>query len=288
MPSTVTQDNIILTLIEVICQTIMYGVFIVVMPILLHTLTTRKTRGPNSIMLWCTLCTFALASAHWAASVAALVAKISGSHEHRNSVIRTMFNAVVFLNFIFADTVVVWRMRVLCTSYIPSKVLLIPVMLLVITSFSVCAVVGLRIVITASPGNEARGGPLVEAINIAQTSGISFSLLSNIVATSIIGVWAWWIQKLFRTESADTGKGARITRAQRVVILLLESGSLYCISSILLLVSTLIRLPVGGTLGDIYTPVHVQISVSPVLHGIAISTAFLVLICLFREYFRHW
>ena len=63
------------------------------------------------------------------------------------------------------------------------------------------------------------------------------------------------------------------------MVLLAESGIVYCISSvsnqspcndthvdyqfqIILVVAQGIRTPLGGTVGDIYTPMHVQLAVS--------------------------
>lgn len=102
------------------------------------------------------------------------------------------------------------------------------------------------------------------------------SLLTNILSTSIVGLKAWkhrqWIKHDLKLAHTKT------SRSEKVLVLLIESGLFYCISGVssiqsglftlaltkrqaTVLICSVVRLPVG-TLGDIYTPVNVQIAVS--------------------------
>lgn len=111
---------------------------------------------PNLVMLAITLFIFAMSTSYWAVSVMSLVSKITGSHMARNVVIREVFNAIVLINCtsyyngspvyrihsqikpsatdIFADGVVVWRMRVLCKGQFSKVTMNIPIVMLGLTS----------------------------------------------------------------------------------------------------------------------------------------------------------
>ncbi|KAI0347322.1 hypothetical protein BDW22DRAFT_517938 [Trametopsis cervina] len=245
-----------------VCETFVYGAFSAVVVILLHTVLTSSRVELSATRLRLILCAFVLSSVHCASSVVSLVTSIVRPEPYGPRATRDVLNALIQLNFLFADGVVVWRMRVLCTLFVPSWVLLIPVSTLAATSLCVFLTMGLRVAIMIiAEDDRIDHGPVLTSLNVIQVSVIGLSLLSNISATTIIGYWAWRWNKAFPRE--DRSHGPRATTGERVLFLLFESGCLYCASTTILLIGTPIRV-INGTVGDIYKPLHVQFSVSHV------------------------
>jgi len=144
-----------------------------------------------------------------------------------------------------------------------AKVLIIPFVLLALTSISVTGTIGIRCAIIAEEiikHTPIETGKLVDAINHTQVANLVFSLATNLVATGIISHKAWKHRQLIRYAMND--KQATTSKVENIMALLWESGVLYCVNGILVLVFTVITVRWGslrwGTLGDLYTPVSVQ------------------------------
>lgn len=122
------------------------------------------------------------------------------------------------------------------------------------------ATIALRIAISVIRAKSDYGPAprnLNHAIDVTQVANLALTLLTNVMATALIAVKAWKHRRLVRTHLKDAED--RGQRAESVLALVVESGILYCLSNVTVLAATLIRLPFG-TLGDIYTPVNVQIA----------------------------
>ncbi len=139
----------------------------------------------------------------------------------------------------------------------------------------------IRIVICTRPGPDIYAPsssitkPVLEkAIDYSQTVTLVFSFLTNTLATLIVGLEAWKHRQFVRKEIRLAR--AKNLRGEKILVLLVESGLLYCISGVgravycytdlikiqaALLICSLVRMPLGR-LGDVYTPVNVQIAVS--------------------------
>ncbi|KAG7093131.1 hypothetical protein E1B28_009414 [Marasmius oreades] len=172
-----------------------------------------------------------------------------------------ILGSVVLINYALTDGVVLWRAWALCSDDY-RKWLYVPLFFLCCACTTISATIVVRITIQSIPHadgttSDPRIKKLTRAIDVFQTSNLGFSLLMNLSATGLVALKAWrfrrWIK--FDLKAIRGGK----TRGQKIMILLVESGVFYCISVITALVFTSIRLPVG-TLGDIYTPVNIQIA----------------------------
>ncbi|SJL02425.1 uncharacterized protein ARMOST_05752 [Armillaria ostoyae] len=188
-----------------------------------------------------------------------------------------MMSALVLLNYVLTDGVVVWRAWVICQDgYRRSLILPLGFLCLTLSEFwffyapagfllmvgmtivSVLVTIGLRVAITVLNNTQQivvvhRGIALV--LDYLQVANLVLSLLTNIFSTSIIGIKAWHHRHWVTSELQLKRKN--ITTAERILALLVESGIIYCFSGAMVLIATLIQLP-DGTLGDVYTPVHVQ------------------------------
>ncbi|KAF7315752.1 hypothetical protein MIND_00091100 [Mycena indigotica] len=170
-----------------------------------------------------------------------------------------LFNAVVLVNYVFSDAVVIWRSWII-TPVQHRRWIAIPVTLVFLASVSVISTIVFRaIAFVQYPLVPVPKDTFIDrGINVLQLLSIGLSLLSNISATFVVGIVA--IQHRQTISAAFiTAKHTRLTRGERILRLLVESGLLYCISGLVLAVFCFIRLP-HGTLGDIYTPVTVHIS----------------------------
>ena len=198
-----------------------------------------KSRS-NIIILVVTVVAFVLSTGSWVATHATFIVKIvsnpSGDHLGIATATRLNFNAIIFINceyrgclseyllerhadrtlpmlVLFADGVVVWRMRALCQDHFSRKVLATPLILLALTSrmWSPCtkcagtdcrittvAVIGtiiVRIYETVLPAGALphEQSLVTNAVNVSQVATLVFSLVTNIVSTSIIARWAWYV-----------------------------------------------------------------------------------------------
>ncbi|EIM85233.1 uncharacterized protein STEHIDRAFT_157879 [Stereum hirsutum FP-91666 SS1] len=174
------------------------------------------------VLLSITLGVFSLSTVHWAVSVNNFISEITGEHGRRNTIIREVFNAVVLINL------------------------------------SISTTIAFRSAITALFGSIAPPNAFLgHAIKISQVTNLVFSLITNVIATSLIGIWAWEYRRSIR-DILQSQKGAP-SLAEHILVLLAESGIAYCVSSTIALIGMFINIR-GGTMGAIYTGIHVQIA----------------------------
>ncbi|KAI0084064.1 hypothetical protein BDY19DRAFT_998035 [Irpex rosettiformis] len=258
-------------LFESVTQTVTYGVFIFLLLVATCLFLERGfKKKSNTIIFAVTIVAFVLSTCNWIATTATFIVKIisipSGDYAGIATAARLNFNAIILVNLLFADGVVIWRMKVLCQNYFSWKVLALPLVLLVITSLSVIATIGIRMYDTIVPTSNIPHDRLTKAVNFSQVTTLVFSLATNMVATSIITRWAWF-------HWQNTRVFGSILQLNRVPILLVESGAIYCLSSAITLISFLIRLgPLDCTLGDIFSPVQSNLAgIYPVLTMILVN-----------------
>ncbi|KAL0571992.1 hypothetical protein V5O48_009972 [Marasmius crinis-equi] len=191
---------------------------------------------------------------------------------------QSISGAFVLINYALTDAVVLWRAWVLCSTdfkkslYVPLCFLccassiyqflsLIAPKLILLYLATILATIIIRITIQSIPltDEDPQLKKLTRAIDICQVANVAFSLLLNLTSTALIAIKAWRFRRWIRFD-LEALKSQR-TKGEKIMALLIESGLLYCLSGITVLVSTLVRLP-HGTLGDIYTPMNTQIASS--------------------------
>ncbi|KAK0444378.1 hypothetical protein EV421DRAFT_1800763, partial [Armillaria borealis] len=230
------------------------------MPICSYVMLRRGLRRKSHILLFGMLVfMFSLSTAYWILTLYGDVDLIATSflHEVSHDVPMPLINALVLLNYVLTDGVVVWRAWVICQDEY-SKSLILPLVFLCLTFLSVLVTIGLRVAETILDDTQhvviAHKG-IDRALDSFQVANLVLSLLTNIFSTSIIGIKAWYHRHWVTSELQLKRKN--ITTAERIFALLVESGIIYCLSGLVVLIATVIRLP-DGTLGDVYTPVNVQ------------------------------
>ncbi|KAJ7642128.1 hypothetical protein FB45DRAFT_1054445 [Roridomyces roridus] len=164
----------------------------------------------------------------------------------------TFFNAIVLVNFVLSDGIVCWRSWVISRRDYP-KLIVVPVVFWAFTILSTTALIIMRI-----PDHFDKAiqdsKHFVTAIDVLQLQNMTTSLLSNISATGLIGATAWRHRRALRANVQSHLKRSRVNQA---MILLIESGVLYCLTGVLGTVSQLIDLPFG-TLNDIILSANIQ------------------------------
>jgi len=242
-----------------VVQTFFFGAYTILILLSTRVLLKRGLQsGPAKALFYIGLGMYFLTMAHWAYSLADVFARqqmfiFPETIPYYSHVIDpyNLFNALILLNITASDGIVVWRSSVIC-SRDHRKFLLIPVAFLILTTFAVTGTIGLRIADLAAPGFSSGKG-FVMIINILQVGGVGASLISNLSSTAVVGATAWRHRRDIRAAFQ------RQTNADRILMLLLESGLLYAISGITVIVSMVVHLP-HGTLGDIYIPVNTQVA----------------------------
>ncbi|KAF5388894.1 hypothetical protein D9757_005038 [Collybiopsis confluens] len=164
-------------------------------------------------------------------------------------------NALIYINYIITDGVVVWRVWVLCSAD-GIKALSICLFMLGLCTASTTAIISTRITLFLDISTGTLFDRLTHVIDILQVATPVMSILTNLLATSIISIKAWRYRIEIR-DDLDVVFTRHLTRAGKIFVLLIETGVLYTISCLTLLIAAVIPVK-AGTLGDLYAPVNVQ------------------------------
>ncbi|KAH7874894.1 uncharacterized protein C8R40DRAFT_234503 [Lentinula edodes] len=250
--------------IGVILQTFVYGIYAVLIPVSSYIMLRRglATRA-RKILFGMTIFMFLLSTANWIASISTLIQLLQAWFLAPDPDSRSVptylpfFSALILVNYILTDGVVVWRAWVLC-SVDGTKSLMMCFFMLGLATVSVCTTIVIRIILLIdrrrSPELNSR---LTQGIDVTQVATLVLSLATNSLATFLISLKAW----RNRTEIQDKLDSTvdRRSKAGKIFALLIETGIIYSISCLTVLMSTLIPLK-EGTLGDLYTPVNTQLA----------------------------
>ncbi|KAJ4478420.1 hypothetical protein J3R30DRAFT_2898232 [Lentinula aciculospora] len=227
--------------IAVIPQTFVYGIYAVLIPVSSYVMLGLATRA-RKILFGLTIFMFLLSTVYWIASISTLIQLIQvwflAADPNARSAPNYLpfFNALVLVNYILTDGVVVWRAWVLC-SVDGTKTLTFCLFMLGLAIVSVTATIAIRIVLMII---NTQTGELFDQLN----HGINVTQ-------------AWRNCTEIRDDLDATVD--RHSRAGKIFALLIETGIIYSLSCLTVLVSTLIPLK-EGTLGDLYTPVNTQLA----------------------------
>jgi len=240
----------------IIAESFVYGVYSCLVPIFVFVMLTKGLRTRvRKILFFMSLFMYFISTVNWSLSVANTILLykndfLSPASQAVASYL-PLFSAISLVNYFLTDGVVVWRAWVLCSE--SRGALRIPVTLLFCLAISVTITVAFRIRLTVSPISEELNRLLSRGLSITQIANLILSLFTNISATTIISMKAWKFRRDIRKLAHKS------TTGNRIMAMIVESGILYCVSGITVLLASLIRIE-SGTLGDIYTPVTFQIA----------------------------
>ncbi|KAJ8096206.1 hypothetical protein PM082_000115 [Marasmius tenuissimus] len=233
-------------------------------------LTERLKNGIQKTLFLLSMLMFFISAIFWASHAIGTIRLISFNlmeHQPRSPragwVIHAQLisGAFALINYALTDAVVLWRAWLLCRGDF-GKVLYIPLFFFCCASASITTTIVVRITMQCIPHEDGitddpRVRSLTRAIDICQVGILVFSLLVNLFTTGMIALKAWRFRKWIRSDLDALGR--RRTRGEKIMVTLVESGSLYCLSGTTALVATVTRLP-DGTLGNLYTPVNTQLA----------------------------
>ncbi|KAJ3755297.1 hypothetical protein EV360DRAFT_49963 [Lentinula raphanica] len=240
------------------------GIYAVLIPVSSYIMLRRGLKtNARKVLFGVTIFMFLLSTSYWIASISTLIQLIQVWFLAPDPDARSapnylpFFNALILVNYIITDGVVVWRAWVLC-SVDGTRALTMCLFMLGLATVSVSATIAIRIALIAI--NTQTGetfNKLNHGINVTQVATLILSLLTNSLATSLISLKAW----RSRVEIRNSLENAvdRHSRAGKIFALLIETGVIYSLSCLTVLISTLIPLK-EGTLGDLYTPVNTQLA----------------------------
>ncbi|KAJ7141501.1 hypothetical protein C8R44DRAFT_247952 [Mycena epipterygia] len=223
MSSSPAQDavgQIILYLVvSLVIQTLFYGSYTVIMLLTTRMLMRRGLKSRvNMIMLITTLFMYILSAAYWAYWFMEVINEIQ-IHVETQQILPVsspitrwlaLFNALVLVNYVLSDAVVIWRARLICSPD-QRKYMYFPLFCLIITCISVTGVIGLRIAFVAETVF-SNSSSFIKIINTLQVSAWTMSLASNLSATGVVGVTAWRHRQTIRAAFDKTTKADQILR----------------------------------------------------------------------------
>ncbi|KAG7093116.1 hypothetical protein E1B28_009401 [Marasmius oreades] len=268
-PLVTTKDGLstLYQVIGLVCQTFVYGIYAILVLLSTHYMVKKSLRSPIRRYLFImSLFMFLVCTLYWIFKILRLGYYFYGFYMTSPPTppaildpinhIAVVLAAVCTINYFLSDCTVLWRAWVLCRMDI-KYLLYIPLFFLFACACTCTATIVIRITIECMRVGDGPEPPhLTHALDIVQVGNLLFSLVVNILSTLIVALKAWrhrrWIKH-------DLALDHRKTKAEKVLVILVESGLLYSICGVIALASTLIRLPIG-TLGDMYSPVNFQIA----------------------------
>ncbi|KAH9018331.1 hypothetical protein EDB85DRAFT_2276660 [Lactarius pseudohatsudake] len=254
---------------NLIIQSLLYGIYASLIPVSAYIMIQKGFRSLSQKVLFGVIVfMFSLSTAYLAVSIADLITIIktwylvvglseSAGTRSPMETILVLFNAFAPINYSLTDGVVVWRAWIICRDE-SRKLLRAPIVMLVLTMLGVLATIGVRIFINIDPVNRDKGR-LADTIDVFQEITLMSSLITNVLGTGIISLKAW---RYRRWIVADLQRVVnKRTKAERVMGLLVESGILYVFSGVMLVASSLIRLPGSHfILGSLYSQAAVHLA----------------------------
>ncbi|EJD39217.1 hypothetical protein AURDEDRAFT_71415, partial [Auricularia subglabra TFB-10046 SS5] len=220
-------------------------------------------------LLYCTWFMFLVSSAYWVASVARVVVDIRAFSISPSLLLQNKFN--VFLSLRGSVILInVGKIPYICSQSLITMFLSMssPTDTLTVPAASSAATIVIRvtlIVLCANNNFIQLHGKLDRAIKYTHSSSLICTLTTNIAATSLIALKAWSHRQLIKDHLKSAASGGRSAGSLAVLALVVESGALYCLSNVFILVSSSIHLPYG-TLAQIHGPINSLLAVRPALH----------------------
>ncbi|KAH9058881.1 hypothetical protein EDB83DRAFT_1008437 [Lactarius deliciosus] len=257
------------------------GIYASLIPVSAYIMIQKGLRSLSQKVLFGVIVfMFSLSTAYLAVSIADLITIIktwylvvdlseSAGTRSPMETLLVLFNALAPINYVLTDGVVVWRAWIICRDE-SRKLLRAPIVMLVLTTLGVLATIGVRIFISIDPVNRDKGR-LADTIDVFQEITLISSLITNILGTGTISLKAW---RYRRWIVADLKRVVnKRTKAERVMGLLVESGIFYVFSGVMLVASSLIRLPGSHfILGSLYSQAAVHLAgMYPVIVVILVS-----------------
>ncbi|KAI0263148.1 hypothetical protein BGY98DRAFT_695802 [Russula aff. rugulosa BPL654] len=246
---------------SIISQTLVYGIYLCFFPIAVYVLLSRGSKSRSRMMLFVMMVVmFVLSTVYWVVSVVMTFLVMRAWFSELDPATHSppdwlpMFSAILLVNFLIADGVVVWRAWVICSGQ-NRAILMTPVVSLAIDGLAYLTTVVARAGLLITPEGAHTHIVLSSVLGIAQVSNLVLSLLTNVIATSIIATKSWKYRKSMMSYGVD----GRTTMASKVLGFLVESGMLYIFIGVVVVASAFIRL-CFATLGDILVPVAVQLA----------------------------
>ncbi|KAI3601604.1 hypothetical protein WG66_003048 [Moniliophthora roreri] len=229
----------VMNTVGVICETGFWAIYLVLFSFALKIQISRGLRNPPSIIiLFVTIILFLSSTALWSMNVSQLSMALKGfflkypSLGVYDRVIQLNSEIVVFglpmetlflSNMIIGDAVVIWRAWALCKDTPLRPLVYIPMAMLSVSfAFAVIALDCL-----ATNGYGFSQSTIPEGSKVCQWGepiAWGISLLTNVVSTSLIAVRAWQHRRFLRE-----GNPRLHSKSQRILVVLVESGFVYCL-----------------------------------------------------------
>ncbi|KAI0066713.1 hypothetical protein BV25DRAFT_1420634 [Artomyces pyxidatus] len=244
MVQNVTGDPsiLVLTFYPLIVETLLFGVFSCLTVLSTYLLLWRPRSVATLMMLFLTTTMYIAAAVHWGACLAAAISGLSDPAnfllDQRHTADQVLASIGLTINVVLSDVIVVWRAWLLWER--SRGVLVVSFCLLIATA--VAAIFN---------GVYLAGHVLATFLMISTawpTVTAAISIATNIWATALVAYKAWLHRRFIRQHIQGC---KRRTRVELLLSLLIESGSVYCIYLIVVLLSTRALLgplcPVFGT-----------------------------------------
>ncbi|KAF9050724.1 hypothetical protein BDZ89DRAFT_1006028 [Hymenopellis radicata] len=222
-----------------LCESVFWAVYLVMFCYAMWIQTRRGLRSPPTIAIFCVTCVlFASSTTLWVLNFTVYFTRVKEIlNEHADLGLLERIYAsnagteryglpmeTLFLfNMIIGDGVVIWRAWVLWQGSRMQKLVVLP-MIMLLTSF-VFSAIALSCLAANSFGGTSTIPGGSRTCQWGEPIAWAISLLTNVTSTSLIAIRAWQHRQFLKSS---LGRLHRKSISEKVLVLLVESGFIYC------------------------------------------------------------
>ncbi|KAI0066712.1 hypothetical protein BV25DRAFT_1420265 [Artomyces pyxidatus] len=213
-------ERLLYSFYPLIAETILFGILSCLISLSTYLLLWRPRTPGTVLMLVVTVSMYIAAIMHWSAYLSVTIyyftdpLHASFAQENTNNPRQTLVSLGVAANVVFSDVIVIWRAWILCDK--ETWVLLTSITLLLATTIGAALNLLYGHVLAASYATTV-AWPVVTAV---------ITLVTNIWATALVARKTWLHRRFIRENMRE---GTRRTRVELSLTIIVESGAIYCV-----------------------------------------------------------
>ncbi|KAI0028706.1 hypothetical protein K488DRAFT_89471 [Vararia minispora EC-137] len=226
--------------VPVLLETALFGMYTLLLALTVFILVRKGISSPiNAAMLVTVIIMYACAASHWSTSLFSFhllldtppdspASSLAGASSPSGAIVTT---ALIGVNVVLSDAIVVWRAHVLWGRN--RAMLAVSCALVLFTAISILINLGVLIRSAEAAAAVASTG----RFSVLASLGTLSSLVTNIWTASLTAVKVW----LFRRDVARFLRSEGECSTERVLLLLVESGTLYCVFWTVAVISSFVQ-----------------------------------------------
>ncbi|KAI0319687.1 hypothetical protein OF83DRAFT_1169974 [Amylostereum chailletii] len=244
----------------VVTETLMFGVFSMLVLLPVYLLLRKGLQEVRSkVLLLAIVVMYAVAATHWGTQVDFFFSYLNPRATSLYEIFSTPLHqcvppALLVINIILSDAIVLWRAWIVWSQ----NRIVQAISVVLLTSTLALSSVNVQKVCVSTTSTPLKAQLQMAAAFSDNTLGVvafALSLTTNLWSTCLIGFKAWRHRQLVKDHLRV---GNRRTRAEKALALLVESGTIYCLLWVFLVVHSIVNVVTAVEAGSAATAVELQ------------------------------